>query len=195
MSLFFNMLSRLLIAFFPMSKHLLISRLHSPSTVILEPKKIKSLTASTFFLFFLPWSDGTRCHDLSVFGMLSFKPAFSLPSFTFIRRLFSSSLVSTIRSGNGNGIICISEEGYWLSPQRTGASTCLPGLLLPVLLSPWQATSNPCLRRRKSFHPCQTGFCSGFRSCYISESFSALLLSIHSENCSGGQKSITGLRW
>ena len=54
MSLFFHMLSRLVIAFFPRSKHLLISRLHSPSTVILEPKKIKSLTASTFFLFFLP---------------------------------------------------------------------------------------------------------------------------------------------
>ena len=46
MSLFFNMLSRLVIAFLPRSKHLLISWLQSPSVVILEPLKIKSLTVS-----------------------------------------------------------------------------------------------------------------------------------------------------
>ena len=46
MSLFFNMLSRLLITFFPRSKHLLISWLQSPSAVILEPPKIKSVTIS-----------------------------------------------------------------------------------------------------------------------------------------------------
>ena len=48
------------------------------------------------FPIYLPWSDGTRCHDL-VFWMLSFKPTFSLSSFTFIKRLFSSSLLSAIR--------------------------------------------------------------------------------------------------
>ena len=42
----FNMLTRLVIAFRPRSKHLLISRLQSPSAVILEPKKVKSLTFS-----------------------------------------------------------------------------------------------------------------------------------------------------
>ena len=47
MSLLFNMLSRLVIAFLPRSKHLLISWLKSPSPVILEPPKIKSLTVST----------------------------------------------------------------------------------------------------------------------------------------------------
>ena len=46
------------------------------------------------FPIYLPWSDGTRCHDLSIW-MLSFKPAFSL-SFTFIKRLFSSSSLSAI---------------------------------------------------------------------------------------------------
>ena len=46
MSLLFNMLSRLVIAFLPRGKHLLISWLQSPSAVILEPKKIKSVTAS-----------------------------------------------------------------------------------------------------------------------------------------------------
>ena len=47
-SLLFNMLSRFVIAFLPRGKHLLISWLQSPSAVILEPKKIKSVTASTF---------------------------------------------------------------------------------------------------------------------------------------------------
>ena len=48
------------------------------------------------FPIYLPWSDGTRCHDLS-FWMLSFKPNFSLSSFTLIQRLFSSSFLSAIR--------------------------------------------------------------------------------------------------
>ena len=47
-SLIFNTLSRFVIAFCPRSKHLFISWLQSPSSVILEPKKIKSVTASTF---------------------------------------------------------------------------------------------------------------------------------------------------
>ena len=46
MSLLFNMLSRWVIAFLPRSKHLLISWLQSTSSVILEPKKIKSVTVS-----------------------------------------------------------------------------------------------------------------------------------------------------
>ena len=46
MSLLFNMLSSFVIAFLPRSKHLLISWLQSPSAVILEPKKIKSVTVS-----------------------------------------------------------------------------------------------------------------------------------------------------
>ena len=94
-SLLFNMLSRLVIAFLPRSKHLLILWLQSPSAVILEPKKIKSLT-----VFIV---SPTVCHKmmgldamLSVFWMLSFKPAFSLFSFIFIKRLFGSSSFSAI---------------------------------------------------------------------------------------------------
>ena len=49
MSLFFNILSRLVIAVLPRSKYLLISWLQSPSAVILEPKKIKSVTVSIVF--------------------------------------------------------------------------------------------------------------------------------------------------
>ena len=54
MSLLFNMLSRLAIAFLPRSKHLLISWLQSPSAVILEPQKIKPDTASNCFPIYLP---------------------------------------------------------------------------------------------------------------------------------------------
>ena len=96
MSLLFNTLSRFVIVFFPRRKHLLISWLQSLSTVILEPKKIKSVTASTFFPFYLPWSDGTRCHDLS-FLTLSFKPSFPLSYFTLMKRFFSFSSLPAIR--------------------------------------------------------------------------------------------------
>ena len=90
MSLLFNMLSRLVIAFLPRSKHLLIFLLRSPSAVVWEPKKRKSVT--------VPIVSPSICHEVMVlhamilaFRMLSFKPAFSLPSFTFIKRLFTSS--------------------------------------------------------------------------------------------------------
>ena len=95
MSLPFNTLSRFVIAFLPRSRRLLTSWLQSLSTVILEPKKIKSVTASTFAPFI--------CHEVMgldamilVFWMLNFKPAFSLSSFTLIK-LFSSSSLSVIR--------------------------------------------------------------------------------------------------
>ena len=61
----------------------------------MEPNKIKCLYFH-FFPICLPWSDGTGCHDLS-FWMLSFKQAFSLSSFTFIKRPYSSSSLSAIR--------------------------------------------------------------------------------------------------
>ena len=68
--LLFNMLSfRFVIAFLPRNKRVLILRLQLPSAVILEPKKRKSVTASTFSPFFLPWSDGTRCHDLHLLNV------------------------------------------------------------------------------------------------------------------------------
>ena len=91
MSLLFNMLSRLVITFLPKSKRLLISWLQSPSAVILEPPKRKSDTVSTVSL--------SISHEVMilVFLMLSFKPTFSLSSFTFVKRLFSSSSLSAIR--------------------------------------------------------------------------------------------------
>ena len=82
MSLLFNILSRLVIAFLPARKHLLISWLQSPSAVILEPKKIKSLTVFTV--------SPSICHEVMgpdamilVFWKLSIKPTFSTLLFHF----------------------------------------------------------------------------------------------------------------
>ena len=65
MSLFFNMLSRLVITFHPRRKRLWISWLQSPSAVILEPPQNKVCHCFHCFPIYLTWSDGTRCHDLS----------------------------------------------------------------------------------------------------------------------------------
>ena len=95
MALLFNMLSWFAITFLPKSKCLLISWLQSPSAVILEPRKIECNCFHCFPIY-LPWSDGTRCHDLS-FLNVEFQPGFSLFSFTFIKRLFNSSLLCATR--------------------------------------------------------------------------------------------------
>ena len=81
-SLFFNMLSRFVITFLPRSKRLLISWLQSPSAVILEPPKIKTDTVSTVSPSISHEVMGPDAMIL-VFWMLSFKPTFSLSSFTF----------------------------------------------------------------------------------------------------------------
>ena len=97
-ALVFNILTRLVIAFLPRSKHLLTSWLQSPYAVILElpPLQIKSVTVSIV--------SSSICHEVMgldamilVFWMLSFKPIFSLSSFTFIKRLFRSYSLSAIR--------------------------------------------------------------------------------------------------
>ena len=91
MSLLFNMLSRFVIAFLPKSKHLLISWLKSPSTMILEPKEIKFVTISNFSLIFVvKWSDhmpwliasltyaSPLCHDCGPWRLWSTKGLFPI---------------------------------------------------------------------------------------------------------------------
>ena len=111
-SLLLNTLSRLIIAFLPRSKRLSISWVQSPSTVILEPRKRKFVT-----VFMVSPS---VCHDMMgldvmilVFWMLNFKPTFSLSSFTFIKRLFSSSSPSAIRGYH------LHIWGYWYFSQQS----------------------------------------------------------------------------
>ena len=93
--LYLNTLSSFVIAFLPRSRCLLILWLQSLSAVILESKKIKSVTISIVY--------PSICHEMMgldamilVFWMLSFKPTFSLSSFTFIKRPFSSFSLSAI---------------------------------------------------------------------------------------------------
>ena len=118
MSLLFNMLSRLVITFLPRSKLLLISWLQSPFTVILEPRKIKSDTVSTVSPSISHEVMGPDAMIL-VFWMLSFE-TFSLISFTFIKRLFSSYSLSAIR-------VVSSVYLRWL--------IFLPAILIPACVS------------------------------------------------------------
>ena len=118
MSLLYNILSRFVIVFLPRSKSLFISWLQSPSTVIFEPKKIR-LTLFPLFLLSI-------CHEVMgpdamifVLWMLSIKPTFSLCSFTFIKRLFSSSSLSAIKGG----VICISKV-IDISPSNLDPRLC-----------------------------------------------------------------------
>jgi len=75
MSLLFNMLSRCVIAFLPRRKCLLISWLQSLSTVIFGAQENKVCHCFHCFPIYLPWSDGTRCHDLRIFNV-EFKASF-----------------------------------------------------------------------------------------------------------------------
>ena len=119
MSLLFNTLSRFVIAFLPKGKCLLILWLKSQSATFLEPKKIKSVTVSIVSSSVCLEVMGPDAMTL-VFWMLSFKLSFSLSSFIFIKRLFSSSLLSAIR--------VVSSAYLWLS-------IFLPAILIPAYAS------------------------------------------------------------
>ena len=67
MSLLFNMLSTLVIAFLPRSKRLLISWLQSPICSDFQAPQNKVSHCLPCFPIYLPWSNGTRCHDLHCF--------------------------------------------------------------------------------------------------------------------------------
>ena len=122
--------TRFVIAFLLRSKHLFISWLQTTSTVTLEPKEVKSVTVSIV--------SPSICHEVTrpdamilIFWMLSFKPAFSLSSFTFIKRLFSSSL----------------------SAIRVVSSVYLRLLIfLPAILIPAFASSSPAFHMMYSAH-------------------------------------------
>ena len=108
MSLLFNKLSRLITTFLPRNNHLLISWLHSPSAVISGPKRIKSVTVSIV--------SPTICHEVMgpdamifVFRMLSFKPTFSLFSFTYIKCSSSFSALRVVSSAYLRLLICLLE--------------------------------------------------------------------------------------
>ena len=129
MSLLFNMLSRLIIAFILRSKHLLISWLQSPSAVILEPKKIKSVTVSIV-------SPSICCEVMGpvvmilIIWILSFKPAFSLSSFSFTKRLFSF-LLSAIRVVSS---VYLRLLRHWIMSFKTFTKSYWSPLVVPLTL-------------------------------------------------------------
>ena len=148
MSLLFNMMSIFVIAFLSRSTHLLISWLQSPSEVILLPKKRKSVT--------VPIVSPSICHKVMgldamilVLWILSFKPAFSLSSFTFIKRFFSSSSLSAIRV---------------VSSAYLKLLMVLPAILIPActLSSPaaFRLMHSACKSTKQGDHiqPCQSPF-------------------------------------
>ena len=117
MSLLFNMLSRLVIAFLPRSKCLLNSWLQSPSAVIFEPKQIKSVTISIV--------SPSVSHEVMepdamivVFWMLSVKPAFSL-----LFHFHQEALLFLFTFCHKGGIIYISEV-IDISPSNLDSSLC-----------------------------------------------------------------------
>ena len=86
MSLLLNMLSRLVVTF----------NFMAIITICSDFGAQKNKVSHCFHCFYLPWSDGTGCHDLR-FWILTFKPYFSHSSFTFIKRLFCFSSFTATR--------------------------------------------------------------------------------------------------
>ena len=125
------MLSRLVIAFLPRSKSLLISWLQSSSAVILEPKKIKSVTDTIV--------SPSIYHDMMgldamilVFEFWVLSQLFSLSSFTFIKRLFNSSSLSAKRQYHLH-------IRLFIFLQATLISTCVSSsLVIPIMYSEYK---------------------------------------------------------
>ena len=147
MSLLFNMLSQLVIAFIPRSKHLLISWLQSPSAVILEPKKIKFVTVSIV--------SPSICHEvlgpdvfIFVFGMLSFKPTFFTLLFHIHQEALNFSSVYAIRV---------------VSSAYLKLLIFLPAILIPACASSNQAfhmmySACKLIKQGDNMHPWHTPF-------------------------------------
>ena len=165
MSLLLNMLSRLVIAFTPRSKCLLISWLQSPSAVILEPKKIKSVTVSTFSPIYLPWRDETGCHDLFLYNLKVHMFTWTFyDHFHYIKRLHLSAdylLILTFAfllglcnspnffrqcSTNGSLIFCLwklENSAHFVSILEAISGNISPGQVFLELYIPLYLTASP----------------------------------------------------
>ena len=104
-SLLFITLSSFVIAILKRSKSLLISWLQSPCAVIFGAHENEIWYCFHIFPIYLPWVMGPDAM-IFIFWMLSFKPAFSLSSLTFLKRLFSSSLARQINKSIVGQKVC-----------------------------------------------------------------------------------------
>ena len=176
MSLLFNMLSRLFIAFLPRSKCLLISQLQSPSAVIVEPRKIKSVTLSIVFtsIFHEVMGPDTM---IFVFWMLSFKWTFSLSIISYTNKIKSFFLAltnskqclgsnwgfpdgSVVKNPSANAGDMGSIPGSVRSPEGGNGNllqySCLEN---PMDRRGWQATQSMGSKRVKHIHPQELTYC------------------------------------
>ena len=126
MSLFFNMLSRFVVAFAPRSKHLLISWLQSPSAIILEPKKIKCITVCTVSPFI--------CHE--VMGLDSNVQEFSC---VFVFKCFNWRIIAL------QNFVVFCHTSTRIS-HRYMHVTSFPNLpFIPISIPPFSLSQSPCL--------------------------------------------------
>ena len=99
-------------SFLPRSKSLLISWLQYPPTVILEPKKVNSVTVSIFTIYF-PWSDGTGCLDFSFLNV-----EFWVSFFTLLFHLYQEApyLQQAFQAcpNKGNSNLQKKKKAFWL---------------------------------------------------------------------------------
>ena len=129
-----------------------ISWLQTLSEVILEPKKLKSVTVSTF--------SPSICHEVmmgldamtSVCSTLSFKPALSLFCFTYIKRLFSSTSLSAIRVENILVTVNLRFSGYNTKVQMIKEKKISKLFLLKVLKIFCYSKISQKMKRSSSLH-------------------------------------------
>ena len=154
MSLLFNMLSRLVIAFLPRSKCLLISWLQSPSAVILKPKRIK--VCRCFHWFPICYEVMEPDAMILVFWVLSFKPAFSLSTFTS-----SGGSFAPLHFLPYGGVICISEVTD-ISPGNLDSSSSVYLLLYALELICQHFVQDFCIYIRERCWSIVFYFCNVF---------------------------------
>ena len=129
MSLLVKMLSRFVISFLPRSKRLLMLWLQSPSAVTLESPQNKVCHCFHCLPIYLPWSDGSRCHDHH-FLNVEFEASF----FTLCFHFHQEALQFLFNFCHKCGVICISEV-IDISPGNLDSSPSFtkPGLSCDIL--------------------------------------------------------------
>ena len=133
-SLLFSTLFRFVIAFPPRSKCLLVSWLQSPSTLILEPRKIVCHCFHCFPIY-LPLSDGTRCHDLSFLNVEFTEKTNPL----WPRNWLTYLVVQWLRI-------------HWILSSNAGDAGSIPGLQTRIVCVAGQLSSQAARREKPMYH-------------------------------------------
>ena len=148
MSLLFNVLSSLFIAFLPRSKRLLISWLQSPSAVILEPKKIKSVTVCFHcFLICLPWSDGTFT-NIHIFECTSAQSGMGFPGSLNVKE-YTRNMETWVQSlgwedALEEGVATHSSILAWRTPMDRGVWRAIVHEVTVLDMTGWLGTVQHC---------------------------------------------------